>query len=524
MRIACLDFSYYNEIIAAERADVRSLFDCESVARLSRFNFTLTVFQILKRMARRITMGIVQRFFQIPGADGKPMPYEEAKKLYKENISIAWPSTIEGALMSIIGSVDTAMVGTLGTAAIAGVGLTSQPRMILLVVAQALCVGTTAICARRKGANDQKGANACLNQSMAIITLLGLLMTLAGYFGAEWLMKLAGANEDTLEISVSYFKIISLGLLFNCWSLCICAAMRASGKTRITMVTNITANLVNVCLNYVLINGKLGFPRLGVRGAAIATVCGTFVSCLMAFRFACHKGGYYHLGLPKFDRTTLQSLGSVGSGSVLESACLRIGFFITAKMVAGAGTAVFAAYQIVSQVSSLSFTLGDGVASAGTALVGQSLGAKRKDLARAHTRVCRRISIVLSLGLMLIIFALRRQLALLFTTDEAVIMGATMSFYVLVLGMMPQNGRVIYSGCLRGAGDVRYVAVCALLSVTVLRPILTYVFCYPIDHAFPGNYIAVMGPWIAFVIDAFVRQALLGSRIKRDAWLEKKLA
>ena len=213
--------------------------------------------------------------------------------------------------------------------------------MILLVVAQALCVGTTAICARRKGANDQKGANACLNQSMAIITVLGLLMTLAGYFGAEWLMKLAGANEDTLEISVSYFKIISLGLLFNCWSLCICAAMRAIGKTRITMVTNITANLVNVCLNYVLINGKLGFPRLGVRGAAIATVCGTLVSCLMAFRFACHKGGYYHLGLPKFDRTTLQSLGSVGSGSVLESACLRIGFFITAKMVAGAGTAVF---------------------------------------------------------------------------------------------------------------------------------------------------------------------------------------
>ena len=83
---------------------------------------------------------------------------------------------------------------------------------------------------------------------------------------------------------------------------------------------------------------------------------------------------------------------------------------------------------------------------------------------------------------------------------------------------------VVLALCLRGAGDVRYVAVCALLSVTVLRPILTYVFCYPIAHAFPGNYIAVMGPWIAFVIDAFVRQALLGSRIKRDAWLEKKLA
>lgn len=469
-------------------------------------------------------MSMLQRFFQIPRGDGQMMNADEAKKLYKENISIAWPSTIEGALISIIGSVDTAMVGTMGTAAIASVGLTSQPRMILLVVAQALCVGTTAICARRKGADDQKGANACLNQSMALITVLGIIMTLLGYFGAEWLMKLAGANEDTLEMSVAYFKIISLGMLFNCWSLCICAAMRAIGKTRITMVTNITANLVNVCLNYVLINGKLGFPRLGVSGAAIATVCGTGISCIIAFVFACRKGGYYHLARPKFDRTTLQSLGSVGSGSVLESACLRIGFFITAKMVAGTGTAAFAAYQIVSQVSSLSFTLGDGVASAGTSLVGQSLGAKRKDLARAHTRVCRRISIVLSIGLMLVIFLLRRQLALLFSRDEAVIMGATMSFYVLIIGMLPQNGRVIYSGCLRGAGDVRYVAVCALLSVTLLRPGLTYLFCYPLEQAFPGHYIAVMGPWIAFVIDAFVRQALLSNRIKKDAWLEKKLA
>ena len=392
------------------------------------------------------------------------------------------------------------------------------------MAAQALCIGTTAICARRKGAGDQKGANSCLNQSLVVMTLLGILMTLLGFFGAEWLMRLAGANEDTLEMSTAYFQIISLGLLFNCWSLCICAAMRAIGQTRITMVTNITANLVNVCLNYLLIGGNLGFPALGVRGAAIATVCGTGVSCVIAVAFALKKGGYYHLKLQRFDKVTLSSLLNVGSGSILESACLRVGFFITAKMVAGTGTDSFAAYQIVSQVSSLSFTLGDGVAGASTALVGQSLGAKRKDLARAHAAVSRRIGIVLSLGLMAIIFALRRQLALIFTTDETVITGVTLSFYVLIAGMLSQNARVIYSGCLRGAGDVRYVAVCALLSVAVLRPILTYLFCYPLENAFPGRYIAVMGPWIAFVIDALVRQAMLHSRIKKDAWLEKKIA
>lgn len=469
-------------------------------------------------------MSVLRKLFSIKEKNGETMNGAEAAALYKENIAIAWPSTVEGALISIIGSVDTAMVGSLGTAAIASVGLTGQPRMILLIIAQALCVGTTAICARRKGAGDQKGANACLNQSLAMITVLGFLMAALGFFGAEFLMRLAGANEDTLDMSVAYFKIISLGMPLNCWSLCICAAMRAIGQTRITMVTNITANLVNVVLNYLLIGGNFGFPRLGVSGAAIATVCGTGVSCLIAVAFACRRDGYYHLKPQKFDKTTLASLGNVGVGSVLESACLRIGFFINARMVAGMGTDAFAAYQIASQISNLSFTLGDGVASASTSLVGQSLGAKRKDLARAHVAVSRKIGIVMSVALMLLIFSLRRQLALLFTADENVIHGVTLSLYVLIAGMIAQNGRVIYSGCLRGAGDVRYVAVCALLSVTVLRPILTYLFCYPLDKAFPGYYIAVMGPWIAFVIDAFVRQALLHGRVKRDAWLEKKLA
>ena len=469
-------------------------------------------------------MDIFQKLCGVTDQDGNSVPSPDLKKYYKQSINIAWPSTVEGALLSIIGSIDTMMVGTLGPAAIAAVGLTSQPRMILLICAQALCVGTTALCARRKGADDPVAANACLNQSLALVTILGVIMSLLGFFGADWFMRLAGANEDTLEMSTAYFRIISSGLMFNCWSLCICAAMRGIGKTRITMVTNITANIVNVCLNYVLINGKLGFPRLGVRGAAIATVCGTAVSCFIAIGFVVQKNGYFRLRLPRFDRITLQGLISVGSSSIVEAVCLRLGFLITSRLIAGIGTNAFAAYQIVSQVSSLSFTLGDGVAAAGTSLVGQSLGAKRKDLAMINVRISRRISVFVSIGLMLVIFLLRRQLALLFTTEEEIILGVTLSFYVVIAGLLPQNGRVVYSGCLRGAGDTKYVAMVALISVTVLRPILTWLFCYPMNNLMPGLQIAVMGPWIAFDIDAVVRNWLLYRRIKRGKWLDIKLA
>ena len=153
------------------------------------------------------------------------------------------------------------------------------------------------------------------------------------------------------------------------------------------MTTNVIANVVNVILNWLLIGGNLGFPALGVRGAAIATSIGNTVSSVICFGVILNKHGYFHLSLPKFDRTTLQGLFKVGSSSMAESVCLRVGFLILARLIAGIGTNAFAAYQIVSQVTSLSFTLGDGVSTAGTSLVGQSLGAKRKDLAMAYSRV-----------------------------------------------------------------------------------------------------------------------------------------
>lgn len=469
-------------------------------------------------------MGLFKKFFALKGIDFEPGT-PSLGQLYKRNLSIAWPATIEGALIAIIGSIDTMMVGTLGSDAIAAVGITTQPRMILLILAQALCVGTTALIARRKGEGDQAAANSTLAQSMAVMTVLGIIMSLVGHFFAGPFMDLAGANSDTREMAMAYFRIVSLGFIFNYWSLCLCAAMRAIGKTRITMVTNISANLVNVFLNYCLINGNLGFPRMGVQGAALATAIGTFVSCMIAFIFATRKDGYLRLRfkVPRFDKRTLGGLLKVGSSSMAESVFLRLGFLLNSKMIAGIGTAEMATYQIVQQVTGLSFTLGDGIAASGATLVGQSLGAKRKDLALANVRIARKLSIVSSVILIIIIFFTRRQLAMLFTTEDHIIAGASLSFLVVLFGLISQNGRVVYSGCLRGAGDVKYVAMCSLLSVTVLRPIFTYVFCYPLNRAMPYLQFAMTGPWIAFVLDSYIRDYLLLHRINKGEWLKIKL-
>ncbi len=470
-------------------------------------------------------MSLRNRFLTFPGIELRPEDGTPAS-LYRKNLNIAWPATLEGALISIIGSIDTVMVGTMGSSAIAAVGLTNQPRMILLILAQALCVGTTALVARRKGAEDREAANRTLAQSMGTVTILGILMTLVGFFGAEPFMRFGGANDETIGMSTTYFRIVSLSFLFNSWQLCICAAMRAIGQTRVTMVTHITANLVNMFLNYCLIGGHLGFPAMGVAGAALATAIGTVVASIVAFFFVFRKNGYLRLDFRqifRFDRETMHGLTTVGVSSMAESVALRVGFLITTKLIAGLGTAAMASYQIVSQVTSLSFTLGDGIAAAGASYVGQSLGAERPELARVHVMISRRLSVITSILLMILIFVFRNQIAGLFTKEENIIWGVTLSFYVVIAGIIPQNGRIVYSGCLRGAGDVRFVAVCALFSVAIIRPVATWLLCYPMRELFPMLQLSVTGPWAAFVLDSFVRDAMMTVRIRHGQWLTIRL-
>ena len=446
--------------------------------------------------------------------------------MYRQLISIAWPAALEGLLLTLMNSFDTMMVGQIGPAAIASVGLCSQPRMIMLLVAQALCVGTTAVVARRKGEGRQDLALSCLKQSLVIITFIGIAITLGGYFGARGLVLLAGASDETVGDAVIYFRTISLAFVFNCWALCICAAMRGIGRTKVTMTVNMTANIVNVFLNYCLILGHFGFPALGVRGAAIATAIGTLVSCIMAVRVVLKKGDYLSLR-PftkfSFDKMTVSSLMQVGSGTIAESVFLRVGFLLNGRLIAGVGTSAYATNQIVQQISSLAFTVGDGTASACTSLVGQSLGAKKKEKAKMYVDVVRRLSLFLSLSIMLLTFFGRNIFPTFFTKDETIIAAASLCFMILMVGIIPQNLRVVLSGCLRGAGDVKFVAVVSLISVLIIRPLMTWLFCYPINRMLPGMMFGFTGPWISFVIDAFVRARMLTVRVNKGEWVNIKL-
>lgn len=448
-----------------------------------------------------------------------------SKAIYRDVMTIALPSVAEMVLMSLIGTVDTMMVGTLGSASIAAVGLTGQPRMIVLSMFLALNIGVTAIVARRKGENRREAANETLRNGLVLVMGLSLIFAALAVGFRLQMVQLAGGNESTpyeaqvMHDAADYFGIMMLAIPLNAMTLCINAAQRGIGNTRTTMRVNIVSNLVNVAFNYLLIGGNLGFPALGVKGAAIASVIGISIGFVMAVITVCaprsHQA-FLRLSFKdnwRLKKENLAAISKIGGNAMLEQVALRIGFFIHARIVFGLGAEVYASHQIVMQFMNISFTFGDGIGVAGTSLVGQMLGKRRPDMAMIYGKVSQRLALTAAALLMLVMIPLRYQLVGLFVKPEEWHVAELSAEIMMILSLMLplQNSAVVLSGCLRGAGDTRFVARMMMLCVMLVRPVCTFLAVYVF-------HLGLVGAWCSSFIDITLRQVTSHLRFSRGQW------
>ena len=295
------------------------------------------------------------------------------------------------------------MVSSIGAYAVAAVGLTTQPKFIGLALFIATNVSVSALVARRKGEMDAYGANETLLTALVFTAIAGTVVSAVCVYLADPIIRLCGSGADTHEGAVLYFRIIMGGMMFNIISLVINAAQRGSGNTRIAMTTNVTSNLLNIVGNYLLIGGHFGFPALGIKGAAIATVFGTVVACVMSIASLLRRDSFVNIRTMVRDKVRLslrpvKAIAKLSSSVFLEQLLMRAGFMSTAVMTAKLGTEAFAAHQAAMNILSISFSFGDGMQVAAVALIGRSLGEKRPQLARLYGQICQRIGNVISLA------------------------------------------------------------------------------------------------------------------------------
>lgn len=446
-------------------------------------------------------------------------------KYKKENIHItfqmAWPSIVESFFVAFAGLVDSLMVSSLGSYAVAAVGLTTQPKFIGLSMFFAANVAISALVARRRGEEKQEEANRILSTAVVFILAASVILSIIFVLLASPIIRFCGSTPETHDSAVVYFQIIMGGMIFNCIQMGINSAQRGVGNTKITMRTNVTSNTVNIIFNYLLIGGHFGFPALGIRGAALATVLGTVVASVMSVISILKSDGF--ISLPYIIKNkvqpalkTLGNLVHVGYSVFFEQLLMRVGFMMTAIMAAKQGTDAMAAHQVGMNIMGLTFSFGDGLQAAAVALIGRSLGAGDEKLAREYGGICRMFGSVISVCLAVIYFFGAGALMSLFFAEEHIVAIGVGIMRVIIFVVIFQISQVVYMGCLRGAGDTFYTAVASTISVTFIRTLGSWL----------GGYVfglGIIGIWLGVLADQISRFTFASIRFKQGKWTQIKI-
>lgn len=436
-------------------------------------------------------------------------------------LSVAWPAMAESFFVVLAGMIDTMMVSALGPYAVSAVGLTVQPKFIGLTLFFGINVAVSALVARRKGEQRQELANEILSTAFSFSMILCVVISAAFTVLAPQLMRLSGSNADTHDAAVGYFQIIMGGTVFNVITMVINAAQRGSGNTRLAMTTNVTSSVVNVIFNYLLIEGNLGFPAWGIRGAAIATVLGTVVAAGMAILSLFRPKSYVNVPLMRKrrirpTRESLKSIWRISYNTSLENIAARVGFLATAMVAARLGTKEFAAHNIGMNILSLGFSFADGMQVAAVALAGEALGAGEKENAKKYGRICQRIGLVISVILSLLLLTGGKWFYGLYFREENILrMGEIICRYTMVIVLL-QISQVIFSACLRAAGDVRYVLIAATVSIAIIRTLVTLLLVMVFG-------MGLHGVWIGILADQATRFTFVSLRFRQGKWVDLKI-
>jgi putative MATE family efflux protein len=446
------------------------------------------------------------------------MSTTESTNNLKETCRIAWPSVTESVLIVLAGMVDTYMVSTLGKASVAGVGVTNQPKYFAYTMFYALNTAIASMVARRLGQQRRKDANGMFLTALVFVTVVSVVMGLLCVIFAQPILLLFGANPQTLPMAVPYWNIVMGFSVFNLVSMYINAAQRGCGNTRIAMTTNLTSNIVNVIMNYLLINGHCGFPALGINGAAIATVLGTVIAFFMSVRSLFKKDSFVQAQYIRAEsirpsRESVKELVPMSGTLLSENLMTRLGFAITGALTARIGTDPYSAHIVGMTFMNLGFAFGDGLQSAMVALVGKSVGENNPAKAKSYVRSGQKFGLVISVIVAALMLVLDKQIFGLYFPNDPIMLeyGQLISRFIAVI-MPIQVAKIVFNGMLTGAGDVRFTLIGSTIGVTIVQSILMY---FLIIRMRTG----LTGVWVSILISQAVQLALFSWRYFSGRWM-----
>ncbi|HWM88676.1 MAG TPA: MATE family efflux transporter [Kofleriaceae bacterium] len=421
---------------------------------------------------------------------------------FAELARLSWPIAVSMLSYSTMTLVDTIMVGRLGAAALAGVGMGGIMSFALLVFSIGLLRSVKVLVSQAVGAGRHEHIPACLAAGLIVALGLGLTTTLLGELVALILPRMAASAEVGNNAGV-YMAIRMLSAPITLCFVAMRETLYGVGEARAPMVASIVANLVNVSVCYLLV-----FPlQLGVAGAAWAAVAGQTVEAFALFALR----GRELLPPLRPNLAVLREVWRLGLPNGLQM-MIEIGsFMLLTLLIAAMSAAEMAAHQIALHAIHFSFLPALAVGEAGSVMAGQAVGADRDDLVLGVARLSMWLAGIYTGACTLVLAFGAPMIARVFTDDASVIAAAVPLLYVAAAFQVADAANVVARGILRGTGDVRYPAVVGIAVAWSLTPPLTWVLGHILG-------MGAFGGWLGLCAEIMAASGIFWWRLLRRGW------
>ncbi|WP_232703319.1 MATE family efflux transporter [Halobacterium wangiae] len=454
----------------------------------------------------------------------------------EEAFDLAVPAMVTGGLRTVLRTADFFMVSiAAGDAAVAALEFGFQYYFIPFGLALALTSGTISVVSRLKGAEDDVGADFAIKQSLWLSLLVSVPITVGAWLYADPLVGLLASDAETTALGADYLRVVMLAVVFRFWSMIAARALAGAGDTRTPMYVRLVTLPTNIVLNALLIFGLLGFPELGVVGAAWGTALANalagvvFFAVLVSGRWSVSL----HLGGKQWDSAIAKEIVRVAlplAGTRLSRTFGRFPFLFVLGVF---GPTTVAAYAIGRRVMLLALMPAWGYATAASTLVGQRLGANDPDEAADYGWQTLRIALATQLLIGAAIFLAAGPIARAFGAGDV----ALTATFIRVFGLSVAGFSVSRTlrGGLRGAGDTRWPFYGGILGTYVVRLPLAFV-ALPVGYAIsvgpvalgpiavpalsvaPGMGLGLIAIFAAILGDMYARAAVNLVRFRSGAW------
>jgi putative MATE family efflux protein len=449
------------------------------------------------------------------GAAVQPEPRAGALDTYGEIWSLSWPVMMSQALLNAVGLVDIAMVGRIGSEAVAAAGYATQFFQLSQSVLFAVGSACVALMAQAIGARDPERARRALAASLVVAIGSATALAVLILASPGTLLRLLGAEPAVVALCVPYLSLVVGSTPMLAVSLTLEFAHRADRKTRTPMAIATVVTACKIALNALLIFGLAGFPALGLTGAGVATMISQGIGLLLFLTVIARSAPRSPLALRRPDfagarphAREVVRLALPGVGERLANNLALLAYF---RVLSGYGSVAIAAYTVGVRLLAFTWIPGTGFGTAASTLVGQALGARNPAAATRAGWRATGISLAVAAVLGAVCLIAPARIAGLFTQETALVAELVPFLVCLALAQPSLQSHFALGGALRGAGDTWTPFVAATVGNWALRVPLACLFAYA--WRMPVSWI-----WGVIVADHMARAVWLAASFRRGSW------